>query len=658
VLNEASADLSILLGTSDGTFVEQSVRPLAGNVPTGLAAADIDSDGRQDLVVGNDFGDLLVLLGNGDGTFQPYRRADGRVALAAIDLDDDELDDFFFANQSADTVEVQYSQGTSAFRQLRSDGLLAPAAVATADLDLDDLRDLIVANSGANTVLVYRGLAGGQFAPARSFFAGTNPVSVTVHELSGDALPDLAIANEGSNDVTVLLGQSLAAGWTLAPGPRLQAGGGPVQTLVRDETRDGVPDIVVTNKQSSDVYLLAGLGLGFFDDRNPIIRPTGEQPAQILTLPDGGLATINEGANNVTFFADLFSQLGQTFSSGGQGPVAGITGDFNGDRFSDLLVAHQGSGVIRMLAGGPDGFSLSGSFSHTDLPHPAALASIFRNGKFEIYAVNEHGSQAVLAAIIDPDVPRPTPSPLPLPSLLLVLAPGFELAISVLTAETPIAVVPAGSATHSDETAGGEVPAELEEGAGSQSVDPEKGDEEGGSGESDEDSARTDAAILEMLMGMPDALALRPPKLARDEIDEEPTGANADAASGAGWYDSALGWIWAVDWSGVAELLPLPPCLDIVADTALAALREYFGLLESAPAADKADLTRGTSLSAAESATDEVIADQSWTVDIWLAATFFAGLASAPCRCEAGLGKRSQFRPRRARFHRRPRPSC
>ena len=72
VLNEASADIGVYLGDGRGGFAE-SLRLAAGNVPTGLSLHDVDRDGLVDLVVGNEFGDLMTLRGNGDGTFPAVR---------------------------------------------------------------------------------------------------------------------------------------------------------------------------------------------------------------------------------------------------------------------------------------------------------------------------------------------------------------------------------------------------------------------------------------------------------------------------------------------------------------------------------------------------------------------------------------------------------
>src|SRR5262249_9123567 len=156
--------ISIFLGDGRGGFTHSATVD-AGNRPTGLTAFDVNGDGKLDLLVGNEFGDVLKLLGNGDGTFKPYQRVGRNIALAVADLNADGQYACIFANESLARVSVRYSQPGLSFVQDRQDGVLAPGAVRVADLNGDGIPDLVVANGGANNVLVYLGMGNGQFGP-------------------------------------------------------------------------------------------------------------------------------------------------------------------------------------------------------------------------------------------------------------------------------------------------------------------------------------------------------------------------------------------------------------------------------------------------------------------------------------------------------------
>src|SRR5262249_24240924 len=155
----------IYLGNNQGGFVPQFVigsdgQPLglgAGNAPVDLTVADVNGDGHLDLLIGNAYGDVLTLLGNGNGSFQPYQRLDRHVGLAVTELDGTTTPEFVFSDQSHDQVVVQTAENSVGFQQDRQNGVLAPNAVRVADLNGDGLADLIVANGGGNDVLVYLG---------------------------------------------------------------------------------------------------------------------------------------------------------------------------------------------------------------------------------------------------------------------------------------------------------------------------------------------------------------------------------------------------------------------------------------------------------------------------------------------------------------------
>lgn len=63
--------VSILLGNGDGTFQAAKNYPAENGYPQGIAVVDLNLDGNQDIVKGNEnLSSIAILLSNGDGTFQ------------------------------------------------------------------------------------------------------------------------------------------------------------------------------------------------------------------------------------------------------------------------------------------------------------------------------------------------------------------------------------------------------------------------------------------------------------------------------------------------------------------------------------------------------------------------------------------------------------
>ena len=76
--------MSVLLGNGDGTFAAQQTFA-TGSCPPSVAVADLNGDGKPDLIVAN-YNDntVSVLLGNGDGTFPTQQTfATGHSAVLA-----------------------------------------------------------------------------------------------------------------------------------------------------------------------------------------------------------------------------------------------------------------------------------------------------------------------------------------------------------------------------------------------------------------------------------------------------------------------------------------------------------------------------------------------------------------------------------------------
>jgi hypothetical protein len=415
VLSAATDAIYIFVSNGSGGFTEMlspnvngALAALdAGKYPTGLSIADANADDNYDLLVGNSYGDVLVLYGNGDGTFQTAQSTGRNTALAAADLTGSGSDAIVVSNQSASTVELQGAPGGVSFNQGRSNGVEAPGAVQFADVNGDGITDMVVVNSGGDDVLVYLGLGGGQFGAAQTFAVGDNPVGLTLYDVSGDGLPDLIVANEGSNDVSVLLSSGRGASWTLTSGPRLHAGLGPVATAVADVNGDGIPDLLVSNSLKDTLSVLPGVGGGFFKDAvGSVTFNTGSTPGQVLVGhfdSQGGIdvAVLNTGSSTLTYFSNFSTSSGAgsgtQVSTGGTTPVA-ATVIANSTGLSDLLIVNDGSDTITMLTAGSTGPEVSETFTTTALVSPTDVALSTDGTEF---FVTEEGSDEVFTFSLD-----------------------------------------------------------------------------------------------------------------------------------------------------------------------------------------------------------------------------------------------------------------
>jgi hypothetical protein len=423
-LDDVTGKLFVYLGDGTGDLAPISESLDIGPGAKAIKVEDLDHDGINDLLIGNESGDTLFLHGKGDGSFEPYQRVGGRVAIAVADLDGDGRDDEVFGSESLDKVTVVYGdhKQSTDFRRNGANNLLGPTAVKAIDINRDGRTDLVIANSGGNSVLVYLGNRRGGFSAPQSFFVGTQPSSIAVADLNKDGLLDLAVANHGSNDVSILLGkrvtgtsqsrsrtasvESAASQWTLTNGPRLNAGNGPIDIRLGDVTGanrkpDGVPDLIVTNEQSNNVMMIQGLGAGFFSDSAPQILNTADSPVATLVLTglNAGLVTIYRDSNQITLFAGFRGR--QDISTGDSTPVLGATSDFNRDSVDDLLLVNSDS-TAELLLGDARGFQTQSQQTISGLLVPTDLALVPAGLGYKVYVASE-GSEASVTFTVGPN---------------------------------------------------------------------------------------------------------------------------------------------------------------------------------------------------------------------------------------------------------------
>jgi hypothetical protein len=274
VANSGSRDVSLLYGAGDGTFAEE-VRHEAGRPALAVAIADLNGDGLKDLAVagsGDDFGEVLVLLGTGGRQFSAgnrHRVAAVPVSVATGDFNGDGKADLAVANECSYVIDHRFCAGGVLSVLIgRGDGTFEPQVrygvdevltyVALLDFNGDGAQDLVVTSSGGGAAYLLEGQGDGTFIKRQRLPVGDSPFAVAVGDVDGDADLDLVVANFGSDDVSLIRGRPDG---TFEPELRFAAGQGPFDVVLGDFNLDSKVDIAVVN---SCTFCS---GFDFFDPR-------------------------------------------------------------------------------------------------------------------------------------------------------------------------------------------------------------------------------------------------------------------------------------------------------------------------------------------------------------------------------------------------------
>ncbi|TDN37256.1 hypothetical protein E4631_25160 [Hymenobacter sp. UV11] len=336
--NQVSSTAGVLLGTGTGSFgAATTFSTGAGSYPRSIAVADVNGDGKPDLLTANPVSNTAgVLLGTGTGSFgaaTTFSNGAGSypVSIAVADVNGDGKPDLLMANQSNSTAGVLLGTGTGSFgaATIFSTGADSyPNGIAVADVNGDGKPDLLTANSSSSTAGVLLGTGTGNFGAVTTFStgAGSTPVSITVADGNGDGIPDLFTANQGSNTAGVLLGTgtgSFGAATTFSTG----AGSYPRSIAVADVNGDGKPDLLTANYGSSTAGVLLGTGTGSFGAATTFSTGADSYPRSIAVADVNGdskpdLLTANNGSSTAGVLLNTTSIMGAPLPTQ---PVAATT---------------------------------------------------------------------------------------------------------------------------------------------------------------------------------------------------------------------------------------------------------------------------------------------------------------------------------------------
>jgi hypothetical protein len=319
VVNQSDNTASILLGVGDGTF-EFVGSYDTGQLPFGIITGDFNLDGQLDLAVANyTDGTVSILLGNGDGSFKAHiDYATGQLPemLATADLNaDGKLDLAVGTNQAtAPQISILLGNGDGTF-QPHNDFLVGskPRSVIPADFNGDGKIDLAVANYGSSTVSLLLGNGDGTFSSHIDYPTGTSPQSIAAGDFAGNGRLDLAVADYGSNTASVLLHIPAV---TLSPSS-LNFGGQAVGTTSAPQS------ITLTNTGSAPLNVTSISVQGDFAQNNTCITPI--QAGSNCGISVTFTPTVSGTRSGVVTIADNAVNSPQTVSLSGTGTKATTT---------------------------------------------------------------------------------------------------------------------------------------------------------------------------------------------------------------------------------------------------------------------------------------------------------------------------------------------
>ena len=400
--------LLVLLGNGDGTFTATPDVPVVGFV-TSILVADLNGDGKQDLVLKMEAlpdtsPSIQVLLGNGDGTFivgQTFTPPNA-ASIAVGDFNGDGIPDLAVTNETINTVSIYLGNGDGTFTLNGTETTgSGPFGITTGDFNGDGKLDLAVANAHDGTITVLLGNGDGTFTHAQASSAvgaGVSPAAIRAADLNGDGVLDLVVVStapppSAGGSLTILLGKGDGTFIEAPQSPLMNEAVGAI--ALGDLNGDGKADLVISNQMGASI---TSMGVSVLLGNGDGTFLPGMNIATESGMPNSWQSDIAIADFNADGFADVV--WGVETSSMAYVLLAQVSQQTATAALNSVSIVGTGPHNVDASYSGDGEYppSTSSTIAVLAEPEPTTL-TLTANP-----ATSYYGQQIVLTAIVSPDI--------------------------------------------------------------------------------------------------------------------------------------------------------------------------------------------------------------------------------------------------------------